>query len=106
MAVKTRIHDAFARRHIAALAMAALVVALSTGCSGGGGGGGTRGGGQSAQSAGDFIRQVTAVRTPWAYLRLLPQTVWTLIPAIGILAARRPEGRTRCGACTGCATGS
>ncbi len=59
MAVKTRIHDAFVRRHRAALVMAALVVAVSTGCSGGGGGGGARGGGPSAQSAGDFIRQVT-----------------------------------------------
>ena len=29
-----------------------------------------------------FIHQVTAVRTPWAYLRLLPQSVWTLVPSL------------------------
>jgi hypothetical protein len=53
MALKGRTHT-ISR----ALAMAALVVAASTGCFGGGGGG-TTGGAQSAQSASDFIRQVT-----------------------------------------------
>jgi hypothetical protein len=57
MALKARSH-ALARRHAAVLATGALVVAVSTGCFGSGGGG-TRGGGQSAQSAGDFIGQVT-----------------------------------------------
>ena len=40
-----------------------------------------------------FVHQVTAVRTPWVYLRLLPQTVWSLFPSLAILAAIRPEGR-------------
>ena len=42
-----------------------------------------------------FIRQITAVRTPWAYVRLLPQTVWTLVPAGAILAVLRPTDRGR-----------
>ena len=42
-----------------------------------------------------FIRQITAVRTPWAYLRLLPQTVWTLVPAGAIVAILRPADRGR-----------
>jgi 4-amino-4-deoxy-L-arabinose transferase-like glycosyltransferase len=42
-----------------------------------------------------FIRQITAVRTPWAYFRLLPQTVWTLVPAIAILGFLRTPGRSR-----------
>lgn len=46
--------QALTRRYIAALAVAALVVGASTGCLGRGGGGG-----HSAQSAGDFIREVT-----------------------------------------------
>ena len=54
MALKAHTH-AFAR----VLTAAALVVAVSTGCFGGGGGSTGGGGGQSAQSAGDFIRQVT-----------------------------------------------
>ncbi len=40
-----------------------------------------------------FVQQVTAVRTPWAYLRLLPQSVWSLVPSLLILAASRPAGR-------------
>lgn len=40
-----------------------------------------------------FVHQVTAVRTPWAYLRLLPQSVWTLVPSLAILAASRPTRR-------------
>lgn len=39
-----------------------------------------------------FVHQVTAVRTPWAYLRLLPQTVWTLGPAFGLVVVARPRG--------------
>jgi 4-amino-4-deoxy-L-arabinose transferase-like glycosyltransferase len=42
-----------------------------------------------------FIHQVTAVRTPWAYLRLLPQSVWTLAPSLLTLAVSRPAPRTR-----------
>jgi len=41
-----------------------------------------------------FIHQVTAVRTPWTYLRLLPQTVWTIAPALVGLAVTRPSGRS------------
>lgn len=40
-----------------------------------------------------FVHQVTAVRTPWAYLRLLPQTLWSLVPSIAVLATMRPAGR-------------
>jgi 4-amino-4-deoxy-L-arabinose transferase-like glycosyltransferase len=40
-----------------------------------------------------FVHQVTAVRTPWVYLRLLPRTVWTLVPSLAVLAASRPSGR-------------
>ena len=41
-----------------------------------------------------FVHHVTAVRTPWVYLRLLPTTVWTLVPALAVLAWARPKGRT------------
>lgn len=44
-------------RHVAALATAALVVGVLTGCGGSGGSGGGAGGGN--QSAADFIREVT-----------------------------------------------
>lgn len=57
MALRCQTH-VLAPRYGAALAAAALVAAVSTGCLGGGGGG-TGSGGQSAQSAGDFIHQVT-----------------------------------------------
>ena len=40
-----------------------------------------------------FVHHVTAVRTPWVYLRLLPQTTWTLFPALVTLAIVRPSGR-------------
>ena len=37
-----------------------------------------------------FIHQVTAVRSPWVYLRLLPTTLWTLVPSLAVVAwARR-----------------
>ena len=39
-----------------------------------------------------FIRQVTVVRSPWVYLRLLPTTVWTLGPSLAILALSRRRG--------------
>jgi 4-amino-4-deoxy-L-arabinose transferase-like glycosyltransferase len=42
-----------------------------------------------------FVRHMTLVRTPWAYLRLLPQTVWTLVPSLALLAVLRPPGRSR-----------
>jgi len=40
-----------------------------------------------------FVRHVTLVRTPWAYFRLLPQTEFTLVPSLAILAIARPAGR-------------
>jgi 4-amino-4-deoxy-L-arabinose transferase-like glycosyltransferase len=42
-----------------------------------------------------FVRHMTVVRTPWAYVRLLPQTVWTLVPALALLVVLRPHGRSR-----------
>jgi 4-amino-4-deoxy-L-arabinose transferase-like glycosyltransferase len=42
-----------------------------------------------------FIHVITAVRTPWSYLRLLPLTVWTLVPACLTLVVLRPIGRAR-----------
>jgi 4-amino-4-deoxy-L-arabinose transferase-like glycosyltransferase len=42
-----------------------------------------------------FIRVVTVERTPWSYLRLLPTTVWSLVPSLAIAALLAPKGRER-----------
>ena len=34
--------------------------------------------------ANPFIRHVTAERSPWIYLKLLPTTVWTLVPSLAV----------------------
>jgi 4-amino-4-deoxy-L-arabinose transferase-like glycosyltransferase len=41
-----------------------------------------------------FVHHVTAVRSPWAYLRLLPQSVWTLLPSLAVVAVSRPGKRS------------
>jgi hypothetical protein len=55
MSLKAHIHG-LGRRHVAMIAVVALVAAVSTGCGGGTSSSGTTVGGQSAA---DFIRQVT-----------------------------------------------
>jgi len=42
-----------------------------------------------------FIRVVTVERTPWSYLRLLPTTVWSLVPSLAVAAVLRPRDRSR-----------
>ena len=42
-----------------------------------------------------FVRHVTAERSPWVYLRLLPTTVWTLVPALAVAAVLGARGRSR-----------
>jgi 4-amino-4-deoxy-L-arabinose transferase-like glycosyltransferase len=42
-----------------------------------------------------FIRVVTVERTPWSYLRLLPTTVWSLVPALTVAAMLARQGRER-----------
>jgi peptidoglycan/LPS O-acetylase OafA/YrhL len=38
---------------------------------------------------------VTIERSPWAYLRLLPTTVWTLVPSLAVAALLPPRRRER-----------
>lgn len=40
-----------------------------------------------------FVHVVTVVRRPWVYLRILPEAVWSLVPAAALLVAVRPRGR-------------
>jgi 4-amino-4-deoxy-L-arabinose transferase-like glycosyltransferase len=42
-----------------------------------------------------FVRHVTIERSPWAYLRLLPTTVWTLVPSLAVAALLPPRRRER-----------
>jgi 4-amino-4-deoxy-L-arabinose transferase-like glycosyltransferase len=42
-----------------------------------------------------FIRYLTVVRSPWIYLELLPQVLWTSVPALLLFALQWPERRTR-----------
>jgi hypothetical protein len=46
-----------------------------------------------------FVHFQTVVRSPWAYVQLLPQVVWTLIPSVLMwVAARRARETWRVGA--------
>ncbi len=44
-----------------------------------------------------YVRYLTVTRSPWIYLELLPQVIWTLVPSLVLLAAqwRNRELRNR-----------
>ncbi len=44
-----------------------------------------------------YVRYLTVMRSPWIYAELLPQTIWTLVPSLVLLAAqwRKRELRNR-----------
>jgi len=54
---------------------------------------------ESLVQSNPYVHYVTVVRSPWTYTVLLPRVIWTLVPALVLLAAlRRNTGIARRGA--------